>query len=151
MNLMMRMRQSTRKPFQIRGHLSENTSHNFTIFLCAIYLINSRTKQNLFVTFLAAPVLAILISTILRYSPPEQSYSFASNLNMKFHIYLDHCFIFLGLSNSLDEIFSEKRILIREKKITHQMQSFPPGKKSHTRNFCLVPGSDLFCSFQCYP
>jgi len=36
---------------------------------------------------------------------------------MKFHIYLDHCFIFLGLSNSLDEIFSEKRILIREKKL----------------------------------
>jgi len=88
-------------------------------YLFARNILNKlKNKSNLIVTFLAAPILAILISMILRYSPPEQSYSFASNLNMKIFIFISIIvFIFLGLSNSLDEIFSEKRILIREKKL----------------------------------
>lgn len=100
-----------------RTSLREYFSQFYYLFVRNI-LNKFKNKTNLFVTFLAAPVLAILISTILRYSPPEQSYSFASNLNMKIFIFISIIvFIFLGLSNSLDEIFSEKRILIREKKL----------------------------------
>ncbi len=77
-----------------------------------------KNKTNLVVTFLAAPFLALLISIILRYAPPETQYSFSSNVNIKIFIFISIIvFIFLGLSNSLDEIISEKRILIREKKL----------------------------------
>lgn len=88
-------------------------------FLFARNVLNKlKNKTNLIVTFIAAPFLAILISFVLRYSPPGQSYSFAANVNMKIFIFISIIvFIFLGLSNSLDEIISEKRILIREKKL----------------------------------
>ena len=77
-----------------------------------------KNKTNLFVTFLAAPILAIFISVILRYSQPESSYSFGANINMPIFIFISVIvFIFLGLSNSLDEIISERRIISREKKI----------------------------------
>jgi len=88
-------------------------------FLFARNVLNKlKNKTNLIVTFIAAPFLAILISFILRYSSPGQSYSFAANVNMKIFIFISIIvFIFLGLSNSLDEIISEKRIHIREKKL----------------------------------
>ena len=77
-----------------------------------------KNKTNLFVTFLAAPILAIFISVILRYSQPDSSYSFGANINMPIFIFISVIvFIFLGLSNSLDEIISERRIISREKKI----------------------------------
>ncbi|MDY6914738.1 MAG: ATP-binding cassette domain-containing protein [Candidatus Cloacimonadota bacterium] len=77
-----------------------------------------RNPTNLYVTFLAAPILAIIVSFILRYSRPEAAYSFAENLNIKIFIFISVIiFIFLGLSNSLDEIISEKRIILRENKL----------------------------------
>ena len=88
-------------------------------FLFARNVLNKlKNKTNLIITFIAAPFLAILISFVLRYSSPGQSYSFAANVNMKIFIFISIIvFIFLGLSNSLDEIISEKRIHIREKKL----------------------------------
>jgi ABC-type multidrug transport system ATPase subunit len=75
-------------------------------------------RSNLYVTFLAAPLLSFLISFILRYSEPNAEYEFAKNVNISIFIFISIIvFIFLGLSNSLDEIISEKRIIIREKKL----------------------------------
>ena len=98
---------------------------NFQEHLSQIYYLFKRNlknkmknKTNLFVTFLAAPILAVFISVILRYSQPESSYSFGANINMPIFIFISVIvFIFLGLSNSLDEIISERRIISREKKI----------------------------------
>ena len=97
--------------------LKDNTLQFYYLFVRNM-LNKLKNKTNLIVTFFAAPFLAVLISVILRYSPPGSEYSFASNLNIKIFIFISIIvFIFLGLSNSLDEIISEKRILIREKKL----------------------------------
>ena len=97
--------------------LREYFSQFYYLFIRNI-LNKLKNRTNLIVTFMAAPVLAILISVVLRYAPAGESYSFAQNINMKIFIFISIIvFIFLGLSNSLDEIFSEKRILMREKKL----------------------------------
>ncbi|MDN5353906.1 MAG: hypothetical protein PWQ09_662 [Candidatus Cloacimonadota bacterium] len=77
-----------------------------------------RNPSNLYVTFLAAPLLAIIVAFILRYSVADTPYTFAQNVNIKIFIFISVIiFIFLGLSNSLDEIIAEKRIILRENKM----------------------------------
>ncbi len=74
-------------------------------------------KINLLITFVASPLLALIISFILRFSE-NNVYSFHQNENILMFIFISIIvFIFLGLANSLDEILAEKRIILREKKL----------------------------------
>jgi ABC-type multidrug transport system ATPase subunit len=75
-------------------------------------------KINLGITFIAAPVLALLVAVILRFQAEGSTYSYYKNENVPMFIFMSVIiFIFLGLANSLDEILSEKRIVLREKKL----------------------------------
>ena len=82
-------------------------------------LINKLTnKLNIIVTFVASPMLALLVSLILRNINENGDYVFGDNTNMPTFIFISIIiFIFLGLSNSLDELLSEKRIISRERKM----------------------------------
>ncbi len=82
-------------------------------------LINKLTNRlNIIVTFIASPMLAILVSLILRNVNENGEYIFGDNTNMPTFIFISVIiFIFLGLSNSLDELLSEKRIISRERKM----------------------------------
>jgi ABC-type multidrug transport system ATPase subunit len=96
-------------------------------------------KSNLYVTFLAAPILSFLISFILRYTEPEMKYQFSKNVNISIFIFISVIvFIFLGLSNSLDEIISEKRIIIREKKMNVKSAYFLLAKNLTLPIFALI-------------
>lgn len=75
-------------------------------------------RLNIIVTFIASPMLAILVSLILRNINENGNYVFGDNTNMPTFIFISVIiFIFLGLSNSLDELLSEKRIISRERKM----------------------------------
>ena len=96
-------------------------------------------RTNLFVTFLAAPLLSLIISYILRFSYPGQEYTFAENVNISIFIFISVIvFIFLGLSNSLDEIISEKRIILREKKLNVKSIYFLLAKNFTLPIFALI-------------
>lgn len=114
-----RQERQTRKLSLSKAKLSIKEHFSQLYYLFIRNLKNKlMNRTNLFVTFFATPVLALLISFILRYSESGFNYNFAANVNLKLFIFISVIiFIFLGLSNSVDEIISEKRILLREKKL----------------------------------
>jgi len=90
-----------------------------TLLLISRNFINkSRSKVNLLMTLLVAPLLAALIAFVLRGVPDGQPYSFFKNQNAWLFGFISIIiFIFIGLANSIDDILSEKRTIIREMKL----------------------------------
>jgi len=77
-------------------------------------------RTNIIITFIASPLLALVIAFILRYADIENTsdYSFYHNPNVVLFMFISVIvFIFLGMANSINEIIPERRILSREKKI----------------------------------
>jgi len=74
-----------------------------------------RNRTNNVLTFVEAPLLGLVISFILRYIPSGGSYQYAQNNNIGIYIFVSIiAFIFLGLSNSIEEILDERKIIQRE-------------------------------------
>jgi ABC-type multidrug transport system ATPase subunit/ABC-type multidrug transport system permease subunit len=99
--------------------------YNFTV---RNLTMKARNRTNLIITFLEAPLLALIIGFILRFSPEAGKYSYYKNNNIGIHVFVSIIiFVFLGLSNSIEEILDEKKMLIREKlmnlKISHYLVS----------------------------
>jgi ABC-type multidrug transport system ATPase subunit len=96
-------------------------------------------KSNIYVTFLAAPILSFFISFVLRYSEVDAAYQFSKNVNISIFIFISIIvFIFLGLSNSIDEIITEKRIIVREKKLNIKSAYFLLAKNLTLPVFALI-------------
>lgn len=74
-----------------------------------------RDKSNLVITFLEAPLLAVIISVILRYTP-NGDYTLYNNLHFPTFIFLAVIVtVFLAMTNSADEIIKDSDIRHREK------------------------------------
>ena len=88
-------------------------------------LVNKlRNKTNLLITFLEAPLLALLVSYILRLAPTSDKYSFYENTNMTLFLFVSIIiFIFFGMTNSIHEVLEERKFILREKvrnlKVSH--------------------------------
>ncbi len=100
-------------------HISQKIKKNYYLFLRNF--INKISNQaNIMINLIAAPILALAVSFILRFAnnPDSQSYSFYNNPNIGLFIFISIIiFIFFGMANAINEIISEKRILCRERKI----------------------------------
>ncbi len=91
---------------------------NLTILFKRNFLNKSRSLLNLFMTLLAAPILALLTAFVLRSSVDLTSYNYYQNQNaILFDFIAVIIFIFIGLANSIDDILGEKRIIKRELKM----------------------------------
>ncbi len=87
----------------------------FMTMLKRAFLSKLRNRANLLTTLLEAPVLAFLISMVLRYSE-EDHYTFASAFHIPTYIFLSLVVaMFLGLTNSADEIIRDRHMLNRER------------------------------------
>ncbi|MBI9032680.1 ATP-binding cassette domain-containing protein [bacterium] len=88
-------------------------------------LVNKlRNKTNLMITFLEAPLLALVVAYILRLTPTSDKYSFYENPNITLYLFVSIIiFIFFGMTNSIHEILEERKFILREKvrnlKISH--------------------------------
>jgi ABC-type multidrug transport system ATPase subunit/ABC-type multidrug transport system permease subunit len=79
------------------------------------FLNKMRDRSNIVITFFISPILAIIISLILRYSPTGD-YNLYNNLHLPTYIFLSIIVaIFLAMSNSGDEIIKDSEIREREK------------------------------------
>jgi ABC-type multidrug transport system ATPase subunit len=79
------------------------------------FLSKLRSRGNLAATFLMAPGLALLIATVLRYSE-DGDYNLASALHIPRYLFLSLLVgMFLGLTNSADDILRDRAALIRER------------------------------------
>lgn len=102
------------------------------------FLSKLRNRANLLTTLLEAPALAVLISTVLRYSE-EQSYTFASAFHIPTYLFMSLVVaMFLGLTNSADEIIRDRHMLNRER--NHNLRTFYYlcGKALSLSTFALI-------------
>ncbi|MDY0151712.1 MAG: ATP-binding cassette domain-containing protein, partial [Candidatus Cloacimonas sp.] len=91
---------------------------NLYLLTCRNFINKSRSKMNLIMTLLVAPLLAALTAFVLRGVPDDLPYTFLENQNsLLFGFISVIIFVFIGLANSIDDILGEKRSIQREMKL----------------------------------
>ncbi len=91
----------------------------FLVFVKRDMLSKIANRQYMFINFLEAPVLAFLLSFIIKYRDVNvattSGYTFAGNLNVPVYIFMSVIVaIFIGLTVSAEEIIKDRKILKRE-------------------------------------
>ena len=94
----------------------------FATLLKRAFLSKLRNRTNLLTTLLEAPLLAWLIATVLKYSEEDQ-YTFATAFHIPTYLFMSLVVaMFLGLTNSADEIIRDRYTLNRER--NHNLRTF---------------------------
>lgn len=89
----------------------------FGILIQRAFLSKMRNKANLLTTILEAPLLALLTGMVLRYSE-STTYDFASAFHIPTYLFLALVVaMFLGLTNSVDDIIHDRPVLMRERNL----------------------------------
>jgi len=96
-----------------------NKLKQFFVFAARDILSKLANTQYLIITFLEAPVLAFLLSFIIKYrdvsETNELGYTFIGNSNLPVYIFMSVIVaIFMGLTLSAEEIIKDRKILKRE-------------------------------------
>ena len=102
------------------------------------FISKLRNKANVIITLGVAPVLAILIATILRYSDSGQ-YDFASAYHIPTFLFLSLIVaMFLGLTNSADDVIRDRAVLQRERNLNVRLSYYIISKTATLGIFALV-------------
>ncbi len=110
----------------------------FATMLKRAFLSKLRNRANLLATLLEAPALAFLISMVLRYSE-EENYTFASAFHIPSYLFLSLVVaMFLGLTNSADEIIRDRAMLNRERNHNLRVGYYICGKLASLAAFALA-------------
>jgi len=110
----------------------------FVTLLKRAFLSKLRNRTNLLTTLLEAPALAVLISSVLKYSE-EDNYTYASAFHIPTYLFMTLVVaMFLGLTNSADEILRDRYTLNRER--NHNLRTFYyiTGKLAALATFALL-------------
>ncbi len=91
----------------------------FAIFIARDLRSKMANRQYMLINFLEAPLLAILLSVLVRFYPGEAfrpfQYVFQENVNIPAYIFIGVIVaLFMGLTVSAEEIIKDKKILKRE-------------------------------------
>jgi len=120
------------------AHHFREESILFGTMLRRAFLSKLRNRANLLTTLLEAPLLAVLISTVLRYSE-EDSYTFASAFHIPTYLFLSLVVaMFLGLTNSADEVIRDRAMLNRERNHNLRTSYYIIGKLIALGTFALA-------------
>ncbi|MBE2179894.1 MAG: ATP-binding cassette domain-containing protein [Chthoniobacterales bacterium] len=85
--------------------------------LARAFISKLRNRGNLLTTMVEAPLLAALIGAVLRYSE-DGNYDFASSFHIPTYLFLSLVVaMFLGLTNSVDDIIRDRPVLQRERNL----------------------------------
>ncbi len=102
------------------------------------FLSKFRNRSNLATTLLEAPLLALLISYVLRFSE-HGTYTFASAYHIPTYLFLTLIVgMFLGLTNSADEIIRDRILLQRERNYNRNVAGYVLAKFCALAVVCLV-------------
>jgi len=89
----------------------------FTTLLKRAFISKFRNHANLLITLVQAPLLAFMIGMVLRHSE-SASYDFASAFHIPTYLFLALLVaMFLGLTNSVDDIIRDRPLLLRERNL----------------------------------
>ncbi len=126
---------SQKKRAPIRWH-DEWTQ--FRTLLRRSFISKLRNKANVVITLCVAPFLALLIATILRYSDSGK-YDFASAYHIPTFLFLSLIVaMFLGLTNSADDIIRDRTILQRERNVNVRLSYYVISKALTLGIFAFV-------------
>ena len=124
-----------RKRLPLRWH-DEWTQ--FRTLLRRSFISKLRNRANLVITIGVSPILALLIATILRYSE-NGTYDFASAYHIPTFLFLGLIVaMFLGLTNSADDIIRDRPVLQRERNIKVRLSYYVVSKTLTLGVFALV-------------
>jgi len=124
-----------RKRLPLRWH-DEWTQ--FRTLLRRSFISKLRNRANLVITIGVSPILALLIATILRYSE-NGTYDFASAYHIPTFLFLGLIVaMFLGLTNSADDIIRDRPVLQRERNIKVRLSYYVISKMLTLGVFALV-------------
>jgi ABC-type multidrug transport system ATPase subunit len=124
-----------RKRLPLRWH-DEWTQ--FRTLLRRSFISKLRNRANLVITIGVSPVLALLIATILRYSE-NGTYDFASAYHIPTFLFLGLIVaMFLGLTNSADDIIRDRPVLQRERNIKVRLSYYVVSKTLTLGVFALI-------------
>lgn len=102
------------------------------------FLSKLRNRANLLTTLLEAPMLALLISMVLRYSE-DATYTFASAFHIPSYLFLTLVVaMFLGLTNSADEVIRDRPMLNRERNHNLRIGYYITGKILSLSTFAFI-------------
>ena len=117
---------------------TRNGGTRLGVMIRRAFLSKFRNRGNLVTTLLEAPLLAVLISTVLRYSE-DGNYTFASAFHVPTYLFLSLVVaMFLGLTNSADEIIRDRILLQRERNYNKNITGYLFGKVLSLGAFALV-------------
>lgn len=87
----------------------------FGVFITRDVLSKLSNKQYMLINFLEAPLLAFVLSYLIRYYQEGKEYVFRENQNIPAYLFMSVIVsLFIGLSVSAEEIFRDRKILKRE-------------------------------------
>jgi ABC-type branched-subunit amino acid transport system ATPase component len=110
----------------------------FRTLLRRAFVSKLRNRANLVITICVAPILALLIATILRYSDSGE-YDFASAYHIPTFLFLGLIVaMFLGLTNSADDIIRDRAILQRERNLDVRLPYYVISKAVTLGVFALI-------------
>lgn len=110
----------------------------FVVLLKRAFLSKCRNRANLLTTMVEAPVLALLIGMVLRYSE-SGSYDFASAYHIPTYMFLALVVaMFLGLTNSVDDIIRDRPVLMRERNLNVRIGYYVIAKALTLTLFAVV-------------
>ena len=119
-------------------HTLREESILFYTNLKRAFLSKLRNRTNLLTTLLEAPLLAFLISGVLKYSE-EENYTFATAFHVPTYLFMSLVVaMFLGLTNSADEIIRDRHLLSRERNHNLRTLYYLFGKVASLSAFALV-------------
>ena len=96
----------------------------FRTLLRRAFMSKLRNRANLVITIGVSPVLALLIATLLRYSESGK-YDFASAYHIPTFLFLGLIVaMFLGLTNSADDIIRDRAVLQRERNLNVRLSYY---------------------------
>jgi ABC-type multidrug transport system ATPase subunit len=110
----------------------------FRTLLRRSFISKLRNRANIWITMVAAPVLAFLIGTLLRYSESGK-YDFASAFHIPTYLFLGLLVVmFLSLTNSADDIIRDRPTLQRERNLDVRLPYYICSKVASLAVFAFV-------------
>jgi ABC-type multidrug transport system ATPase subunit len=110
----------------------------FRTLLRRAFISKLRNRANVIITLGVAPVLALMIATLLRYSDSGH-YDFASAYHIPTYLFLSLVVaMFLGLTNSADDIIRDRAVLQRERNLDVRLSYYIISKTMTLGIFALV-------------
>ncbi|MFY8216568.1 MAG: ABC transporter permease, partial [Chthoniobacterales bacterium] len=110
----------------------------FVVLLKRAFLSKCRNRANLLTTMVEAPVLALLIGMVLRYSE-SGTYDFASAYHIPTYMFLALVVaMFLGLTNSVDDIIRDRPVLMRERNLNVRISYYVIAKALTLTLFAVI-------------